>query len=306
MRENILLHIFGEFMSVSTWFTDFNQNLKVQNRSTISLRYKTITQRLNADFWSISSDIRNSLYVGSYGRHTGINGISDVDMIFELPSTVYYQYDKSNTNGQSALLQEVKKSIQKTYPSSDISGDGQVVVVNFSDNFKVEVLPVFLNKAGSFTHPNSNNGGKWNTTNPKPEIESIKSRNDECNKNLIRLCRMMRSWKNQWNVPIAGLLIDTLAYQFLGNYENKDKSYTYYDWMCRDFFKWMANQKEDQSYWFAPGSNQCVFNIGSFQKPASKCYDITVKAIEHESASSKQEWSAKQEWRKIFGTVFPT
>lgn len=293
-------------MSVSSWFTDFNQNLKVKNSSTISLRYKAITLRLNTDFWSISSNVKNSLYVGSYGRHTGINGISDVDMVFKLPSNVYNQYDKYKNNGQSALLQQVKKSIQKTYPSTDISGDGQVVVGNFSDNFVIEVLPVFENKDGSFTYPDSNNGGKWSITNPKPEIESIKLRNNDCNKNLIPLCRMMRAWKSKWNVPIGGLLIDTLAYQFLANYENKDKSYTYYDWMCRDFFKWMADQKEEQSYWFAPGSNQKVKNFGFFQKSALECNEIAIEAINAEAATPKREWSAKQGWREIFGTTFPS
>jgi hypothetical protein len=293
-------------MSVSTWFTDFNQNLKVQNSSTISLRYKSIIQRLNTDFYSISSDVAHGLFVGSYGRHTATNGISDIDMVFELPAEVYYKYDKYESNGQSALLQQVKKSIQMKYPSSDTGGDGQVVVISFSDNLKFDVLPVFLNKDGQFFHPDSNNGGSWKFTNPKPEIESIRKRNNECNKNLIPLCRMMRAWRSKWSVPIGGLLIDTLAYQFLANYENKDKSYSYYDWMCRDFFKWMTDQKEDQSYWFAPGSNQKVYNLGSFSKYASKCNKIAVEVIGHEAASPKREWSAKQGWREIFGTSFPT
>ncbi len=36
------------------------------------------------------------------------------------------------------------------------------------------------------------------------------------------------------------------------NWAQKDKSYLYYDWMVRDFFKFLKEQDEDKSYWLAP------------------------------------------------------
>ena len=53
-----------------------------------------------------------------------------VDMIFQLPYQYYERYDKYIYNGQSAMLQDVRKSLQKTI---DIGGDGQVVKISFSD-----------------------------------------------------------------------------------------------------------------------------------------------------------------------------
>jgi hypothetical protein len=116
---------------------------------------------------------------------------------------------------------------------------------------------------------------------------------------------MMRVWKRKWGVPIGGLLIDTLAYQFIDGWQYKDKSYFYYDYMCRDFFKWMSEQDSDQDYWKAPGSGQYVYGKGLFQYKAKRCYNISLEAIVHETATPKQEWSAKQKWRDIFGTDFP-
>ena len=293
-------------MGLAEWFNTFCSNIQIRDGGTISSRYKTITRRLNSDFWDTNSETSHSLYVGSYGRNTAIAGFSDLDMIFELPSYLYYQYKNHIGNGQSALLQKVRNSMQKTYSSSSIGSDGQVVAVKFQDGITFEVVPVFTNTDESYTYPDSNGGGSWRITDPKPEIEAIRTRNKSCNGNLIPLCRMMRAWKKKWDVPVGGLLIDTLAYQFIINWKHKDKSYFYYDWMCRDFFKFMKDQDKNQTYWRAPGSGQYVYGKGLFQWKATRCYNISLEAIKHESASPKQEWSAKSKWREIFGTSFPS
>ena len=292
-------------MGLADWFSTFCSNIRVQDGGTISTRYKNITRRLNTDFWHTKSDTSHSLYVGSYGRNTAIQGFSDLDMIFQLPYPVYQKYDGYSGNGQSALLQEVKRSIEKTYSTTSIRADGQVILVPFNDGITFEVVPAFINTDDSFTFPDANKGGRWRGTNPKPEIEAIRSRNYACNGNLVPLCRMMRAWKSKWNVPIGGLLVDTLAYQFIDDWKYNDKSYVYYDYMCRDFFLYMANQDEDQAYWRAPESGQYVHRKGFFQRKANRCYNISLEAIGHEQAKPKREWSAKQKWREIFGTSFP-
>ena len=293
-------------MGLADWFKTFCGNIQVQNGAVISLRYKAITKRLNTDFWETDSDTSHSLYVDSYGRNTAIHGTSDVDMIFQLPYSVYKQYDDYNGNGQSALLQAVRTSVKKTYSVTNIGAAGQVILVPFDDGITFELVPGFVNKDDSYTYPDSNDGGSWKTTNPKPEIEEIRTRNSTSNNNLVPLCRMMRSWKEKWNVPLGGLLIDTLAYQFIIDWTYRDKSYLYYDYMSRDFFAYMADQSADQDYWKAPGSGQWVYGgKGQFQYKAKRCYNIALQAIKHETSDPKQEWSAKQEWREIFGASFP-
>lgn len=293
-------------MGLANWFRAFCGNIQVKNGTTISGRYRNITKRLNSDFWSTTSDAAHSLYVGSYGRRTAIHGTSDVDMIFRLPDSVYHQYNGHFGNGQSALLQAVRASVRKTYPATDIGADGQVVVVSFGDDIRFDLVPAFTNGDGSFTYPDSNHGGSWKKTNPKPEIAAIRNRNDACNGNLIRLCRMMRAWKAEMAVPIGGLLIDTLAYQFIVSWGNRQKSYLYYDFMCRDFFDFMAGQDKTQEYWKAPGSGQRVYGPrGQFQYKARRGYNLACEAIDYEMADPKREWSAKQKWRAIFGTSFP-
>lgn len=292
-------------MGLADWFSKFCANLRVQDGGTISIRNRKITRRLNADFWNTESSASHSLYVGSYGRKTAIEGFSDLDMIYQLPSGLYKQYDGHVWNGQSSLLQAVRKSLQKTYSSTSIGADGQVIQISFTDGITFEIVPAFVNKGGSFTFPDANNGGRWRITDPRPEIEAIRTRNKESNSNLIALCRMMRAWKSKRGVPMGGLLIDTLAYQFINTWKHKSKSYYYYDHMCRDFFDFMANQDKEQEYWKAPGSGQRVFSKGPFQWKARRCYNIALEAISYETSVPKRKWSAKQKWRKIFGNAFP-
>ncbi|WXN09911.1 nucleotidyltransferase [Escherichia coli] len=292
-------------MGLAEWFCGFCSNLTVKDGGTISTRYRNITKRLNTDFWDSSSDTSHSLYVGSYGRNTATQGLSDLDMIFQLPYSEYQKYNSYLGNGQSALLQAVKRFIEKTYATTSIRGDGQVILVPFNDGITFEVVPAFLNVSDSYTFPDANGGGRWRITNPKPEISAMRLRNNITNNNLVQLCRMARAWKRKWDVPISGLLIDTLAYQFIENWAHRDKSYLYYDFMSRDFFKWMADQDTSKEYWKAPGSGQYVYGKGLFQYKAKRCYNISLEAIEHEMATPKREWSAKQKWREIYGLTFP-
>lgn len=288
-------------VSISTKFQDFCDNIRIPTKvnDDISYRYKRITKQLNTDFWNTESDSSHSLYVGSYGRDTEIH-VSDIDVLFRLPYEVYERINAHAGNGQSALLQEVRNSLQKTYSTTHISGDGQVIKILFKDGINFEILPCFVNKDNSYTYPDTNDGGKWKTTNPKPEIEAIKLRNNECNGNLKNLARMMRAWKDKWNVPISGLLLDTFAHNFLNSWQYKLNSYVYYDWLTRDFFEYLKNRDEAKTYWLAPGSNQYVYRTGKFEYKALQCYNIALEAIDFEER--KMPISASGKWKEIYGS----
>ncbi len=293
-----------ENMSVSTKFHNFCSSIRIASSvvENISCHYKRITKQLNKDFWNTESDTAHSLYVGSYGRNTAIH-VSDIDILFQLPFSVYERINEHSGNGQSALLQEIKKSVQNTYRTSDSHGDGQVVAVDFTDGINFEIVPgVLLKDDKGFWYPDTNNGGTWKTTNPKPEIEEIRKTNEELNGNVKNLCRMTRAWKDKWDVPMGGLLIDTLAYQFLKTWSCRNESYSYYGWMARDFFEYLKNQDENKIYWLAVGSGQYVHKKGDFQYKALRCLNIAKEAIDYDDRG--MSYSADEKWREIYGTKF--
>jgi hypothetical protein len=290
-------------MSISDKFSSFCSKIRIPQNvvDNISYRYKRITHQLNEDYWDTDSETSHSFYVGSYGRDTEIH-TSDIDMIFRLPYEVYERINQRTGNGQSALLAEVRNSLQKTYSTSHIKGDGQVIGIDFNDGINFEIVPAFVNKDESYTYPDSNDGGKWRITNPKPEIEAIRKANTEYNGNLKNLCRMARAWKEKWSVLMGGLLIDTLAYQFLRDWNHRTDSYTYYDWMTRDFFEFVKNQDEDKIYWLAPGSGQYVWKKGDFHYKAKRAYNLSIEAIDYEERD--MPYSANGKWREIYGSKF--
>jgi hypothetical protein len=290
-------------MGIGEWFSNFCSALIIRD-ATVSLRYKRITQRLNKEYYNSDSETTHSLYVGSYGRNTAVNSTSDFDILFQLPSSIYYRFNSYESNGQSALLQDVKSKLLLSYPSTRLKADGQVIIIPFSDGMKFELVPTFLHSNGrQFIYPDSNNGGNWKTTDPKSEQEAMTAMNQATNCNLIRLCRMVRAWKKKNNIPIDGILIDTLAYNFISQWEYNKESYLYYDWMSRDFFQYLSNIDSNRSYWYAPGSNRCVYNSGYFQFKAKQAYDKAQEAIEDEKSGYNA--LAKSEWRDIYGTDFP-
>lgn len=289
-------------MGITEKFQQLTVNLRTGDDVLISDRCKSITKRLNIDFWDSTSETSHTRYLGSYGRGTDIRGHSDIDLAAELPYEVYAKYNAYIWNGQSALLQAVRNSIKITYPSTEVGGDGQVVVVQFADGIKFEVLPVFINKDKSYTYPDSNNEGTWKKTTPLPEIQAINNANILYNKKVKHLARMARAWKKKNNVLIKGLLIDTLAYNFMKQWEHNNKSYLYYDFMTRDFMKYLSEQSQTQQYWAAPGSGERVWRIGNFETKAGQAYQTALDAIANEIKG--YTYTATSNWREIFGSYF--
>ncbi len=287
-------------MTISEMFSSFLNKLKIDNSEKISLRYGEITSSLNKKFSGTESKEANSLQVGSYGRHTGIKGISDLDMLYIMPKG---KWDTYKDGKQSQLLTDTKDAIKARYPKTDVRVDRLVVTVTYTD-FYIEVQPVFEElddeDESYFKYPDTYNGGSWKKTKPRQEMQEIKDLNEKKNNNLRMLCKMARAWRNKHNVNMGGLLIDTLAYNFMrATSDFDDKSFLYFDFLSRDFFKYLSEQP-DKSHYKAPGSNQNVRVKEKFQNIADETYSLCLKAIDAEGKETVNE-----KWRKVYGSHFP-
>jgi len=249
-----------------------------------------------------SSYAGNGFLVGSWGKSTEIRPPRDIDIMFVLPKEVYDRFEKHTGNKQSQLLQEIKYVLSRTYSNTEMSGDGQVVVVPFS-SYGVEVAPAFPLQGGQYWICDTNNGGRYKIADPTAEIRKVKDSNTATNGNTRDLIRMLKRWQEYCAVPLKSFVIELLAIEFLTAWEHRGKSTVYYDWMVRDFFNLLRN-KSSRSSVTVPGTYETIY-LGDtgWQSRAESAYNRAVKACEFES--QEMPYSASTEWQKIFGTDIP-
>ncbi|MFP7254652.1 nucleotidyltransferase [Terribacillus goriensis] len=278
-------------------YVEYLQDIKLEDKEK---RMKRITKKLNKTYYNGNeSEEEHFLLVGSLGRHTAINGVSDVDIAFVFPEEIYDKYNSRKHNGQKDLLQDIKETLKELASRTIVRGDGQVVVLEFSD-YEVELCPYFVKDEGSYTFPNSNNGGSWQITKPIPEIAEAEIMIDETNGHYQNVCNLVRAWKNKQGFKFGGLLIDTLVRKFfLSKSKYYEAEFSDYPQILKDLFEYLKGLDKDQKHWLALGSNQYVYNKGGkFVNKAKKAYN-KIKDIDNDS----DEMYAKMQ--ELFGTKFP-
>lgn len=266
--------------------------------SVIASRRDEIAKALNRDFRAKDGCSGYKLMVGSFGRHTAIKGVSDLDMIYILPAGIREDY--AGDSGPRRMLERVRNDLKARYPNTDIRVDQCVVRVQFAANaFKFDVQPAFESVDGSFSYPDTKSES-WKTTKPRDEIQATRETVVRTSANMRHLARMARAWKNASGAAMGGLLIDTLVYRFFEQTHEFDAvGIGSFDRMVRDFFEFLKNEPE-KDYYLALGSCQRVYVKAKFQPKAKKAYDRCVEAMEAEGASS-----ANATWREVFGTSVP-
>lgn len=289
-------------MSIGEEFKEFCGRLVIDKPRSIIIRYQTITRRLNLDYRQLDKKIGNSMLIGSYGRGTAIRGCGDIDMIYRMPELLFDRY-RRQANGQSDLLHDLRKSLQQDFPDVAISADGHAVAIPPTDDLAFRIVPVFLEKSRGYIYPDSSLNGSWKLMSPTSEIEAVSEMNNRSNGNLRWLCRMMRAWKHKWRVPMNGLAIDSLAYRFMSDWRFSDKPVLYYDWMSRDFFRFMEERPENEGLVIA-GSGQRIQGQGNFQVKAASCRKLAEEAINF--GSSGYDAIARNKWREIYGDFYPS
>jgi len=290
-------------MTVSERFNAFLENLKLTSDQVEDgkTKYKGVTRCLNTHYYSLNSDTANSILVGSWGKHTQIRPPRDIDALFPLPKSVYDRFQYRLGNKQSQLLQEVKDVLTRTYSTTKMRGDEQVVMVPFA-SYAVEVVPAFLLDSGQYWVCNTHDGGKYLRFDPNAEAKNVADSESATNGNTRHLIRMLKDWQGYCSVLIKSFHLELLAIQFLASWQHAGHSTVYYDWMVRDFFSFLVGRAN--SWVFVPGTMEGLPLGDAWKSKAETAKGRAEKACEYES--EKLPYLAGAEWQKIFGTLIPT
>ena len=114
---------------------------------------------------------------------------------------------------------------------------------------------------------------------------------------------MLKRWQEHCSVPLRSFVLELLAVDFLEGWEHAGKSTVYYDWMTRDFFRWLKDK------WFlpgvtVPGTDEFIALSGEeWKSKAQSAYGRAVKACDYEQR--EMPYSAGEEWQKVFGDFIP-
>ncbi len=146
----------------------------------------------------------------------------------------------------------------------------------------------------------TNDGGHYKSADYDAEIKAVKDSNDITKGNTRNLIRMMKCWQGHCGVPLKSFWIELIAIEFLAGWENRDKSSVYYDWMVRDFFKYLELKVYGSV--FAPGTYEQMYLGDAWLTKAQTARQRAEKACILET---DDPISAGEEWQKIFGADIP-
>jgi hypothetical protein len=271
-------------------FTQFADNIRLTDsqEADAKTKYDGVCKKLHDSYYDNEYDGKTKLIFGSYKTKTNVRPITenqDVDVLFKIPKATYDKFKAYKSNGPSALLQEVKGFLNEKYTTTDeIKAWGKIVQIKFADNaHNVEVLPAYEEEDGTFTIPNSENGGSWDKFNPREQITLFQNSNSKTNGLTAELTRMIKTWVD--NTSTCNYKSYTLlgnVMKFLETNFKTGADYSDYSNVVKSFFEYLYSNCEEE--------------IQSFVKTA---LDRAQKAYDYEKDKKPKE--ASEEWRKIFG-----
>jgi len=274
--------------TIAERFNKFLSNIQLTSKQMEDARtkYNGVCKKLHDHYYpdtEYNGDTK--LLIGSYGKHTNIRPPRDVDVLFIMPNNKFEQYDDNQSNGQSELLQYIKKILSEKYSTTDkIKGWGKVVLVQFADGtHNVELLPAWEREDSKFIIPNTEEGGYWEVWDPRAEIQKISDSDKETEGKTRALIRMIKKWSENCSVQLKSFQIENKVINFFTGYD-WDKDYSI---LVKDFFKYFRDSADE--------------NSKSYLETA---YNRACKACDFENEERIKK--STEEWKKIFGDDFPS
>lgn len=203
--------------TVSQAFQEFMQRYEPTpwQKETISKHHNYIR-----DVLSNKVDIVDDFLTGSYVKETQIKPPSDIDLFIVVNSDYFH---RSGINTAKKLLDWFWNILKDTYPDSPLDADGEAVVVEFSDDIKMDVVPAFNKQGGGYLISNYN-ANTFISTNPKQYNDFLSSANQDLDNKLKPLIKMVKCWNvnygnilNSFHIEILALncFIDTIKKQYI-------------------------------------------------------------------------------------------
>ncbi len=151
---------------------------------------------------------------GSYTRHTYVNGLSDIDILFVLGP--YSSSKISNKNDPQAVLADMKERLRQRFPNTTITSGRMAVTIQFSDGLELQVLPAFRYRSG-YRIPDPQGSG-WTITRPHVFAKLLQERNAETEGKLLRCIKLAKRICANQGVEIKSYHLENMAVKAFEHY----------------------------------------------------------------------------------------
>ena len=256
-------------------------------------RHKEIRDHVATE-WELEDDF----LTGSYRRHTKTKKLKDVDIF------VVVKRDGAQGHlrdlGSMALLEELKRVLDKKYSSVVI--DRMACTVDFGSDEIVsfDVVPAFKRKSGGYEIPDTQTG--WIATNPKAHHELTTAKNAACDEKWVPFVKMVKGANRELgDVVEPSFLLEVMALDLV------DEPFGRFQDELVFFFATAAEQL-DQEWPDPAGVGPDVNSMTATERQAAKTAVLGAQEIAERAVwleDNKQERGAVEEWRKLFGWRMP-
>lgn len=287
VAERQWIYVARRFLSAEInlrWNPDTIDDAGTKLRGVISSINRTYRNQNVVDYYILA---------GSWGKGTAIHPPTDIDVLCFLPPEVFHKFNGRQNNGQSQLLQDVRRSLAITYPQTRMRGDGQVVVIDFN-SIRIEVVPAFHAQGGGVVTCDSSYGGKWKSIDPNAEIDGLSRADVGRSGNVRKITKLAKQWQRHCNVPIKSFHIEQLVQEAICKMTWGANNEFWFDWIVRDVFLHMY-QRAGGGF-LMPGPYAEWISFGdAWQSRAWMAYERACKASDYERAN--MNLSAGTEWQ---------
>lgn len=162
----------------------------------------------------LSPDVVDLHGGGSYTRHTYVDGLSDVDLLFGMGA--YSSSPIPNKDDPAAVLAEMEKQLRQKYPETKMTTGRMAVTMHFSDGLELQILPAFSYYSG-YKIPDYDGKG-WTVTRPQIFAERLRQRNEEVDGKLLRCIKLAKRICHTRNMEVKSYHLENMAVRAFDHY----------------------------------------------------------------------------------------
>jgi hypothetical protein len=160
-----------------------------------------------------SFDLSKVVRVGSYARGSAIRFRSDLDLFIVLRRRETEWGDQYVL--PSTILNRLREALRGTFPQSSLGRDGQAVVVEFSDNRRIDVVPARFENAldnGWPLYRIPSGADEWIATSPELHNKYIADGDARSGGKLKSVVRLLKYWRQCRNpeLPLSAFHLELL------------------------------------------------------------------------------------------------